>query len=79
MTDFICAVDGVVGRQGRQIGICGSIKCGSDDCGYKGDCEHQRIRCWSCNTVITKQQRADADGNCPECGCEIVLEEQSDD
>ena len=43
MSKLICAVDGVAGRDPRgYIGMCGSIKCSSDECGYEGECEHQR-------------------------------------
>lgn len=33
--------------------------------------------CWSCKQPYTMQERADADGHCPQCGVEIELDETS--
>lgn len=33
------------------------------------------IKCWSCHSVVSLDDRADADGNCPHCRVELDLEE----
>lgn len=33
------------------------------------------IRCWQCETLMHDSKKQDNDGDCPECGVEIDLEE----
>lgn len=67
MTDYICAVGGTF-RQGNRMGICGSIKCGSDDCGYQGDCEHQIPKCKCGGKFTVQSDDFDAWKECDMCG-----------
>lgn len=38
-----------------------------------GKLQDGMLKCWSCKSMITYEQRSLNDGHCPKCNCEIQL------
>jgi len=69
MSEYICKVGGVVAPGG----ICGKIKCGSDDCGYVGECDYQILKCTQCGgkTFTAEGIENDSWKECEDCGVSV--------
>ncbi len=69
MVEYICAVGGVLGKRGKLIGMCSKIKCGSDDCGFDGECDHKLQKCECGGKLVTfEDEEFDAWKECDSCG-----------